>query len=527
MRKTIQDRLKVLIPKRKVSNKKLQEKIHESVSSVLPISLLVLILSAVIVPVDLSIMSLFVVGAAMLIFGMGLFTLGADMAMVPMGNHLGSQLTKSKTIWILAGISFLMGLLITIAEPDLTVLANQVQGVSNLTLILTVAVGVGIFLVVALLRILFQWKLSYILVGLYVLVFVLGALIKPEFVPMAFDSGGVTTGPMTVPFILALGVGVANVRSGKSAQDDSFGLVALCSVGPILAIMIISLFFPRLDNIPAENAAVLVTNTLEVRAAYADAFPHYLGEICLALSPVIIFFFVFQIFALHLPWSEIKRIIVGLIYTFSGLVLFLTGVNVGFLPMGDYLGKQLAQLDYNWILIPLGMLMGYMVVAAEPAVHVLNEQVEHVTSGAISKSVMMKTLSIGVAISVGLAMTRVLTGLSIWYVVIPGYAIALILTFITDPIFTAIAFDSGGVASGPMTATFMLPLAMGACGALGGSILEDAFGLVAMVAMTPLIAIEALGLVYKIKTRKAETAILAEPVTDEIIPNEDDEIIDV
>jgi len=208
-------------------------------------------------------------------------------------------------------------------------------------------------------------------------------------------------------------------------------------------------------------------------------------------------------------------------------VLFLTGVNVGFLPMGDYLGKQLAQLDYHWILIPLGMLMGYMVVAAEPAVHVLNEQVEQVTSGAISKSVMMKTLSIGVAISAGLAMTRVLTGLSIWYVLIPGYAIALILTFITDPIFTAIAFDSGGVASGPMTATFMLPLAMGACGALGGSILEDAFGLVAMVAMTPLIAIEALGLVYKIKTRKAETAILAEPVTDEIIPEEDDEIIDV
>ncbi|MBE5782012.1 MAG: DUF1538 domain-containing protein [Clostridiales bacterium] len=515
------------MPQRRETSKKLKEKIHESVSSVLPISLLVLVLGVVIVPINLSTMSLFVVGAAMLIFGMGLFTLGADMAMVPMGNHLGAQITKSKNVWFLAGIAFLMGLLITIAEPDLTVLANQVQGVSNLTLILTVAVGVGIFLVVALLRILFQWKLSYILVGLYVLVFLLGMLIKPEFVPMAFDSGGVTTGPMTVPFILALGVGVANVRSGKNAQDDSFGLVALCSVGPILAIMIISLFFPHLDNVPTENMTPAVATTHDLRATYAHAFPHYLWEIFMALSPVIAFFFIFQIFSLHLPWSEIKRIIVGLVYTYVGLVLFLTGVNVGFLPMGDYLGKQLAGLDYNWILIPLGMLMGYMVVAAEPAVHVLNEQVEQVTSGAISKSVMMKTLSIGVAISVSLAMTRVLTGISVWYFLIPGYAIALVLTFFTDPIFTAIAFDSGGVASGPMTATFMLPLAMGACGAVGGSILEDAFGLVAMVAMTPLIAIEALGLVYRIKMKKTETLAQPEPAQPDQAQDVDDEIIDV
>ena len=344
---------------------------------------------------------------------------------------------------------------------------------------------------------------------------------------MAFDSGGVTTGPMTVPFILALGVGVANVSGGKNSQDDSFGLVALCSVGPILAIMIISLFFPHLDNIPAESAAPVIADTHALRAAYMDAIPHYVGEICMALAPVIAFFFLFQIFSLHLPWSEIKRIIVGLVYTFAGLVLFLTGVNVGFLPMGQYLGQQLANLPYNWILIPLGMIMGYMVVAAEPAVHVLNEQVEQVTSGAIKKSVMMTTLSMGVSVSVGLAMTRVLTGLSIWYVVIPGYAIALILTFFTDPIFTAIAFDSGGVASGPMTATFMLPLAMGACGALGGSILEDAFGLVAMVAMTPLISIEALGLVYRIKTKKAEMPAVAQPAQSDLVPDADDEIIDV
>ena len=520
MRRKIIRRLDTLIPERKGTSKRLKEKIRESLSSVLPISVLVLVLSLFLVPVSLSTMSLFLVGAVLLILGMGLFTMGAEMAMMPMGTHAGAVLAKKKDIRFLIGAAFALGLLITVAEPDLTVLANQVQGVPNLALILTVGVGVGIFLVVALLRILFQWKLSYILVGLYGLVFLLGALIKPEFVPMAFDAGGVTTGPMTVPFILALGVGVANVRSGRGAQDDSFGLVALCSVGPVLAIMLISLFFPHLSNVPEEHAAVGVETTRDVMAVYRRGLPVYLWEVLVALAPIMLLFFGFQIFSLHLPAQEIKRIGVGLLYTFVGLVLFLAGVNVGFLPMGDTIGRILGSAAYRWILIPLGMLMGYLVVAAEPAVHVLNEQVEQVTSGAIGKSVMMKTLSIGVSVSVGLAMVRVLTGISIWWFLAPGYLIALGLAFFTDPIFTAIAFDSGGVASGPMTAAFMLPLFMGACGALGGNILEDAFGIVAMVAMTPLIAIQVLGVVYHRKMRAAPPPAPAQE-------DADDEIIDV
>ena len=487
----------------------------------LPISILVLVLSLLFVPVKLSTMSLFLFGALLLIVGMGLFTLGADMAMLPMGTHMGAMLTRKRDIRFLVGVAFALGVLITMAEPDLTVLANQVQGVPNLVLILTVAFGVGLFLVVALLRILFQWKLSYILIGLYALVFLLGALIKPEFVPMAFDAGGVTTGPMTVPFILALGVGVANVRSGRSAQDDSFGLVALCSVGPILAVMLISLFFPHLTNVPEEHTLAGVETTRDVMAVYHSGLPTYLWEVLIALAPIILLFFGFQIFSLHLPGAEIKRIGVGLLYTYVGLVLFLTGVNIGFLPMGDTIGQSIGGSEWRWALLPLGMLMGYLVVAAEPAVHVLNEQVEQVTSGAVKKEVMMKTMSIGVSVSVGLSMVRVLTGISLWWFLAPGYLIALGLTFFVEPIFTAIAFDSGGVASGPMTAAFMLPLFMGACGALGGNILEDAFGIVAMVAMTPLIAIQVLGVVYKIKTRKT-----AEPVP--AAPEEaDDEIIDV
>lgn len=509
-------RIVTLATQQKIASKKLREKISESVSSVLPITLVVLVLSLIFVPVDLGTMGLFLGGAVLLIVGMGLFTLGADMAMLPMGSHLGAKLTISKNVYFLAGISFLLGILITVAEPDLTVLANQVQGVPNLVLILTVAVGVGLFLVAALLRILFQWRLSTMLLILYGAVFALGAFIQPEFAPMAFDAGGVTTGPMTVPFILALGVGVANVRSGKKAQDDSFGLVALCSVGPILAIMLISLFYPRLQNIPSENAVVTVATTIEVTTTFLQGIPAYLKEVLIALAPIIVLFTLFQVFSLRLPRAEIRRIVVGLLYTYVGLVIFLTGVNIGFLPMGQYLGQEIASA-VKWLLIPLGMLMGYLVVAAEPAVHVLNAQVEEVTSGAISRNAMLRTLSIGVSVSVGLAMTRVITGVSIWWFIVPGYAVALGLSFITPSIFTAIAFDSGGVASGPMTAAFMLPLALGACGVLGGNMLQDAFGVVAMVAMTPLIAIQILGVVYRFKKAKQPEECPAEKVDDVII----------
>ena len=505
-----------LLPQHKAAAKKLIDKSKEALMAVLPITFVVSTLSVAFAPVNLGIIAQFFLGAFMLVQGMGLFTLGADMAMLPMGEYMGASLTKKRNIYFLCGFAFLLGVLITVAEPDLTVLANQIDGVPNFTLILTVGVGVGIFLVVALLRILFRIKLKYMLLGLYTLVFLIGIFIKPQFLPMSFDSGGVTTGPITVPFILALGMGVANVRSGKEAEDDSFGLVALCSVGPILAIMLISLFFPELQNNSSSAQAVHLENTLEVMASFANEFPHYLQEVLIALLPIVLLFVFFQFFSLHLPGTELRRMGVGILYTFLGLVIFLTGVNVGFLPMGQYLGAYLAT-EQAWLMVPLGALIGFLVVRAEPAVHVLNSQVEEVSSGAISKKAMMTALSIGVAASVSISMLRVLTGISIWYFIAPGYLLALLLTFFCPPIFTAIAFDSGGVASGPLTAAFMLPLAMGACGAVGGNILEDAFGVVAMVAMTPLIAIQILGVVYRVKTRKEQ----AQPLPEE------EEIIDV
>ncbi len=484
-------------------NLRLKEQIKDSLSSVLPITAIVLLLVFTLAPIEMGTLGLFVIGALMLIVGMGLFTLGVEMSLTPMGSSIGSYLTKSKNLKLLVLVVFIMGVMVTIAEPDLTVLANQVPGIPNFTLILCVAVGVGIFLVVGFLRIIFQKKLSYILILCYALVFGFAIFASENYVPVAFDSGGVTTGPITVPFILALGVGVASVRSGKSAQDDGFGLVALGSVGPILAVMILGMFFP--GAVESEPTVMLnPANTHEVLSTFGHAIPVYLKDVGIALSPIVGAFVIFQVLFLKMNKRQLKRLAVGMLYAYLGLTLFMTGVNVGFLPTGSFIGTLIGSKSYSWILVPLGMVIGYFIVAAEPAVHVLNAQVEDLTGGAISKSAMMLSLSIGVAVSVGLAMIRILTGLSIWWLIVPGYGLALAMTFFVDPIFTAIAFDSGGVASGAMTATFLLPFTMGACEALGGNIMTDAFGVVAMVAMTPLITIQGLGLIYRYKSRHAE-----------------------
>lgn len=504
-------------------NQNLAEKIKESLQSVLPITAIVLVLHFTIAPLPLGTLALFITGAILLILGMGLFTLGADVAMMPMGENIGAHLTKSRKLGLLIGIALVMGITITIAEPDLQVLAEQVPSVPNMTLILSVAVGVGIFLVLALLRIIFQKKLAVLLIVFYAVIFALAAFTPPDFLPVAFDSGGVTTGPITVPFILALGIGVAAVRGGKNAQDDSFGLVAICSIGPILAVMLLGMFFNASGSYGSEITIPDIHSFSDLMHNFGEAFPEYFKEVAIALLPIVGFFILFQLLFLKLPKTQMLKMGVGIGYTFFGLVLFLVGVNIGFLPIGHYMGAQLASLDYSWILIPIGMLMGFFVVMAEPAVHVLNKQVEEITVGAISKRAMLLSLSVGVAISVGLAMIRVLTGIHIMYFLIPGYALALILTFFVPKVFTAIAFDSGGVASGPMTATFMLPFAMGASGALGGNILTDAFGLVAMVAMTPLITIQILGFWYKLKQAKADREALAIPPEAE----PDEEIIDL
>ena len=480
----------------------MKSKLSEALSAVVPVMVIVLLLSFTAAPVSPSILLGFLMGAVLVMVGMMFFTLGAEISMTPMGEKVGTKMTQTKKVWFIALLSFVLGIIITISEPDLQVLAELVPSIPNMTLILAVAVGVGIFLVVAILRILLGIALSHLLVVLYIIVFALAFLVPGDFRAIAFDSGGVTTGPMTVPFIMALGVGISAIRNDSSAADDSFGLVSLCSVGPILAVLLLGMIFNPGESEPHIVQDIQISDTVELWQMFALELPAYIKEIAVSLLPIVVFFGLFQVFSLRLSGRTLSKILIGLVYTYVGLVLFLTGANVGFMPTGTYLGSVLAGKEYRYLLIPIGAVIGYFIVKAEPAVYVLNHQVEEITDGAISAGAMGASLSLGVAASVALAMTRVLTGIPVLFFLIPGYAIALGLSFVVPRIFTAIAFDSGGVASGPMTATFLLPLAQGACVAVGGDLASDAFGVVAMVAMTPLITIQVLGLVTVIKNRR-------------------------
>ena len=507
-------------------NEILREKISESLSAVVPITLIVLALSVFVVPLETGTMAMFVVGAVMLIFGMALFQLGAETAMTPLGEGIGVQLTKINKYVLVIVVSALMGFIITIAEPDLQVLAQQVPAIPNLTLILTVAIGVGIFLAIAVIRIIKKIDLSILLAIMYILLIGFSLFVPKEFLAVAFDSGGVTTGPITVPFIMAMGIGISSVRSDKNSSNDSFGLIALASGGPILAVLVLGCFFNPDSAAYAASEITKVVTMQDVAIEFAKQLPHYAEEVGISLSPILLVYLVFQ-FATHRYHTRQKRrILIGFVYTYIGLVLFLCGVNVGFAPVGTQLGRELASLSQKWLIVPIGMLIGYYIVKAEPAIQILNHQVEGITNGLIFSSSMNRCLSIGVAASIGIAMFRVLTGIPIHWIIIPGYIVALIMSRFVPKIFVGIAFDSGGVASGPMTTTFLLPLCIGVCEALGGNIMTDAFGVVALVALTPLIAVQLMGVRYMMKNKHQkqtmpEKAAVSEEIEDIIIDFEE------
>lgn len=484
-------------------NKKLKEKINESVNAVLPITVIVLLLSIFVVPMETGTIALFLAGAFMLIIGMAFFQLGAETAMTPLGEGVGSHIMKTRKLSILVIVCFIMGIIITIAEPDLQVLANQVPSIPNNVLIWTVAIGVGFFLVIAVLRILFKISLPIVLCVLYILVFLLSFVAPADFVAVAFDSGGVTTGPMTVPFIMAIGIGLSSTRNDKNGSSDSFGLISFCSIGPILMVLLLGIFYHPTDAAYNITPIPDVVTMQDVFREFVHMIPDYSREVCASILPVLVVFLLFQLISRRYHKLQMIRMLVGFLYTILGLILFLTGVNVGFAPVGSLLGSNIASQSWKWLLIPIGALIGYYIVKAEPAVQVLNKQVEDVTNGSISRNTMNLCLSIGVSASVALALLRVLTGISIYWLLIPGYIIALILTHFVPKVFVGIAFDSGGVASGPMTSTFLLPLAMGACTAIGGNVVTDAFGVVAMVAMAPLIAIQIMGVLYNLKQKQS------------------------
>lgn len=493
----------------------MKEKMAESVASVLPITLIVFVMCMLFVPVDSGLMLSFLFGAVMIIVGMGLFTIGSDLSMTQIGNHIGAKMTKTRKLWLILILSFALGVAITIAEPDLTVLATNTPAIDTGVLIIVVSVGVGFFLMLSMLRILLGIPLKWLLIVFYAVVFLLATFSDKDFLAVAFDSGGVTTGPMTVPFIMALGVGVASIRSDENAKTDGFGLVALCSIGPILAVLILGFIYQDGGDAAATILVNKYESTVEMGMSYLHAFPEYMKEVVMALFPIFAFFLLFQVVTLRLKKRSFLKILIGIIYTYIGLVLFLTGVNVGFSSLGYVLGEAMVLNEMKWLLVPMAVLMGWFIINAEPAVHVLNKQVTELSAGAISEKAMGRTLSIAVASAMGLAMIRLLTGVSILWFMVPGYLIALALAFVVPRTFTAIAFDAGGVASGPLTATFMLPFAMGACTAIGGDVMTDAFGLVAMVAMMPLITVQIMGAISTVKSRKKTPVIITGQFGDE------------
>ena len=501
--------------------KKLKKTTNESLSAVLPITIIVFLLSISITPMPVGTLMLFLFGAVMLVIGMGLFTMGVDMSMMPMGEDIGATMTKSKKIVLVCAVSFAMGVIITIAEPDLQVLAELVPSIPNQTLILAVAVGVGIFLLLSILRILFRISTTKVLIVCYTIVIILSIFAPTNFVAVAFDSGGVTTGPITVPFIMAIGLGLASVRSDRETLEDSFGFVALCSIGPILAVLILGICYTPENTVYIPPVIPNIITSQDVTTEFLHMIPHYFMEVAKAVWPILAVLAIFQLITKRYHRRKLFRIIIGFVYTFLGLVLFMTGVNVGFIPVGQLLGSDLASSSMQWLLIPLGALIGYFIVAAEPAVHVLKNQVEDVSLGAIPGKAVQKYLSIGVSISLMISMIRVMTGISIYWFLIPGYIAAIALTFFTPKIFVGIAFDSGGVVSGPMTSTFLLPFALGAC-ANPDRIMTDAFGLVAMVAMTPLLTIQIMGIVYKGKMNKTNQIDIDDDNNDEIIEYEEE-----
>lgn len=483
-------------------NEKIKAKIKESLSAILPVSLIILLLAFTITPLPVDKISLFFIGAVLLIVGMGLFTLGAEISMSVIGERIGADIARKKNIFLIFIILFILGTIITLAEPDLKILASQISAIPENITVLAVSIGVGIFLVIAFLRIIFKVNISLLLFISYLITFVLASFVSKDFWAIAFDSGGVTTGPITVPFIIALGIGAASIRESKDSENDSFGLVALCSIGPIITVLILGLIF-NVSDVTYTNYTFETLNTSkEIANTFISSFPNYIKEVFIALVPILVFFMIYNIIKLKLPKKELIKIFVGSFYTFVGLVLFLVGVNAGFLPAGYMIGTELALLEYKWIAIPIGMLIGYFIVIAEPAVIILVKQISDITDGAIPEKAMKFNLSISIALAVGLAMLRALTGISIMYFLLPGYLIALILSLFTPKIFTSIAFDSGGVATGPVTTTFLIPFSIGICTSLGGNILTDAFGVVALIAMTPLISIQISGLIYSIKLNK-------------------------
>jgi hypothetical protein len=487
----------------------LVSKFKDVLYAVLPITIIVLVLNYTLTPLDSDLLTKFIIGAALVIIGLSVFLLGVDIGVTPIGNQMGSTLTKSNSVWMIVLVGLLLGFFISIAEPDLHVLAGEVFHVSNglvgkAAMVVVVSVGVAALLSLGLLRIVYSVPLPIFLTITYFGILILAFFVSPGFLAIAFDASGATTGAMTTPFILALAVGVSSLKKDSRASEvDSFGLVGIVSAGAIIAVMIMSTISGGAEISGIVDSSIEVAAT-SIFSSFLSLLPTIAGEIAVAMLPITITFLLFQKISFKLSKRSFRRIIVGLVLSYFGLVLFLLGVNAGFMDLGVVLGYSLASLDSKVYVVIVGFALGLVTVLAEPAVYVLTHQVEDVTSGSIKRKVVMIALSMGVGLAVALSMLRItVREIQLWHYLLPGYIVSIALSHIVPSLFVGIAFDSGGVASGPMTATFILAFAQGVAAATeGANVLVDGFGMIAMVAMAPLLALQILGLVFEMKSKK-------------------------
>ena len=476
----------------------LKKSFKETTIIVLPICIIVSII-ALVFGLSKSIITSFVISSFLLIVGISLFTFGADLSMMMIGEKLGSTLIKSKKISIIIGVILLIGIMITIAEPDLRVLAEQIPSIPTTTLILAISLGVGIMLMIAVMKILFKLNFRTIVIISYAIIFLLTCLVPERFIPISFDSSGVTTGPISVPFILALGIGLTAFRTDSNTKNDTFGLIGLCSIGPKIMVLILGLLYTGTNTYDTS----IYNSNLPLLMQYIEKFFECIKSVSISLSPIILLFIIFNFIKKGVfSRKQIKQVIIGLIATFLGLCMFLTGVDVGFMKTGFILGQGFINKDLAFYIIPFISVIGFLVVFAEPAVKILTNEVEEITEGSITSNIMRITISVGVIIALLLALFRVIYQVPIFWFLVVFYAFAMLLTFITPKMFTSIAFDTGGSVCGPLTATFILPFMIGVCLANGSDIMLDAFGLIAFIATSPLITIQILGIIFKIKTKR-------------------------
>lgn len=476
----------------------LKSKLKESFFSIMPVAV-IMIFVCIILKFSWVLIVSIVLSTVLLILGICLFTYGADLSMIEIGKKMGAKLVKTRKPLLIAIITFIMGLIITIAEPDLKVLADQMTAINNWTLIICVGVGVGLFLCLSAMRIIYRIDLKLFIMIFYGLILLLMFFVPKGMIPVSFDSGGVTTGPISVPFIIAMGVGFSALRSRKESKDDSFGLIALCSIGPILIVLLFG-FLIKGDMVYKSNIAGEITSISNLFANYTQTIIPVAKDVSLSLLPILALFLIFNMITRCIKKREVKRVVVGLLISYVGLIMFFVGVSVGYMPSAYLIGSKMFS-NYEFLLIPLGIIIGLVIVKAEPAVAVLTEQIEKITQGSMKRKIMINTIAIGVALAITLSIIRVLTGVEIIWFLLIGYLLAVALMFFTPKIFTMVAFDSGGAVSGPMTTSFLLPLIIGVCYQKGGNVLTDAFGVVALVALSPLITIQILGIIYKIKSK--------------------------